>query len=151
MSSNLNESIKKCYEICDYLEANGVVKKNFATGLRENLRGELLDFVIYLSLHDGTMSPEEKKFINEELGYKVDEKTAAVLKRQDDLTPEGFGKRVPLPFKYFVVADAGRKIPHDKYENKKAKFMADTYREIGQRYLACTNKTCETEVELLSK
>lgn len=151
MNEKLNESIKKCYEICDYLEANGVVKNNFSAGLRESLRGEFLDFVIYLSLQDGTLSEAEKKFINEELGYKVDEKTAQILKRQDKLTPEEFGKRIPLPFKYFVVADAARKIPHDKYENKKARYLADTYREIGQRYIAINAASGEKEVELLSK
>ena len=48
MEKDLNKAIDRCYEICDYMEKNGVVKKELQTSLRELLRREFLDFVIYL-------------------------------------------------------------------------------------------------------
>ena len=53
--------------------------------------------------------------------------------------------------KYFVLADAGKKIAGDKYSNKKAKVLVDTFREIGQSYLAFNEGAGDKEIQLLSK
>ena len=40
------DSINLCYEMCDYIEQNGVVKLVGNVKLRDNLKKELLHFLI---------------------------------------------------------------------------------------------------------
>ena len=39
--------------MCDYIEQNGVVKLTGNVKLRDNLKKELLHFLIYISMTDG--------------------------------------------------------------------------------------------------
>ena len=41
------DSINMCYEMCDYIEQNGIVKLAGNTRLRDNLKKEFLHFLIY--------------------------------------------------------------------------------------------------------
>lgn len=151
MGQNLSEMLDTCYAMCDYIEDNGVVKQDLSTTLRENLRRDFLNFVIYISMLDGTFAIPEENFIEDILGFHIEPGMAIDLKRQRDLHEASFGKKIPLTMKYFVLADAGRKIPQDKYKNKKAKHLADTFREIGQHYIANNEKSGSREVDILSK
>lgn len=151
MAKDLKELMNQCYEMCDYIERNGVIKQDLNMTLRENLRREFLNFVIYISTLSGHLEKEEEKFINEMLGFYIDSNTADDLKRKRDLNEATYGKTVPKALKYFVLADAGRKIKGDIYRNQKAKFVADTFREIGQSYLAGNSCAGEKEVAILSQ
>ena len=62
------DSINLCYEMCDYIEQNGVVKLVGNVKLRDNLKKELLHFLIYISMTDGRYGEEEKAFIKKKLG-----------------------------------------------------------------------------------
>lgn len=151
MGKDLKEMMNQCYEMCDYIERNGVIKQDMTMTLRENLRREFLNFVIYISTLSGQIEKDEEKFINEMLGFYIDPKTAGELKAKRDLNEASYGSKVPMAFKYFVLADAGRKIKGDIYRNQKAKFVADTFREIGQSYIANNSSAGEKEVDMLSK
>lgn len=151
MENNINELISKCYAICDYIEKNKVIKDELKTTLRENLRMEFLNFVIYLSMLDAGFSEAEQTFIDEVLGFRIKPETARDLKVQRKLTENHYGMQIPLVMKYFVLADAGRKIKGDIYENKKAKYLVDTYRAMGQCYLAGNEASGDREINALSK
>lgn len=151
MEKDLNKAIEQCYEICDYMEKNGVVKKDLQTSLRELLRREFLDFVIYLSMLDAGFTPWEEEYINKTFGFRLNKETVKELKVHRRLTESHYGGQIPLALKYFVLADAGRKIKGDIYGNKKAKYLADTYRLIGQNYLAGNDTAGDKEINALSK
>lgn len=151
MEKNLNELIGKCYEMCDYIEENGIIRKELKTTLRENLRKEFLNFVIYLSMLDAEFTEAEQEFINKMLGFRLKGETVKELKIQRKLTESYYGAQIPLVLKYFVLADAGRKIKGDIYGNKKAKHLVDTYRAIGQSYLAGNEASGDREINVLSK
>ena len=151
MSKDIKSLINECYEICDYIEQNGVVKDNLKTSLKENLKHEFLQFAVYLAMANGRLLASESKFIKEYLGENINNEKAANMKAKEGLFEEKFGKILPLVLKYFIVADAGRRIKNDKYNNKKAKFLVDTYKEIGQLYIAENELAGNKEIELLSK
>lgn len=151
MEKDLKESINKCYEMCDYIEKNGVLIKGLQTTLRENLRREFLNFVIYLSMLDADFAGEEERFVSEVLGFHIKPETVKDLKVQRKLTENYYGTQIPLVVKYFVLADAGKKIKGDIYGNKKAKYLAETYRAIGQSYLAVNEASGDREINALSK
>lgn len=151
MEKDLNKAIDRCYEICDYMEKNGVVKKELQTSLRELLRREFLDFVIYLAMLDAGFTPWEEEYINKTFGFRLNKDTIKELKVHRRLTESHYGTQIPLALKYFVLADAGRKIKGDIYGNKKAKYLVETYRLIGQNYLAGNESAGDKEINALSK
>lgn len=63
MRGDMMDSINLCYEMCDYIEQNGVVKLVGNVKLRDNLKKELLHFLIYISMTDGRYGEAEKAFI----------------------------------------------------------------------------------------
>ncbi len=151
MEKKLDELIKKCYEMCDYIEANNVVKDNLKKPLKDVLKNDFLQYVLYLSMLDLKLIKSEEAFIKNVFQLDMNEERAKSYRDFYNLTPEKFGVKIPMAFKYFVLADAGRKISNDKYDNKKAKVVADTYRELGQFYIAENERTGELEINAMSK
>lgn len=143
------DSINLCYEMCDYIEQNGVVKLAGNVKLRDNLKKELLHFLIYISMTDGRYGEEEKAFIKKKLGFDVSASMASDIKNRNMLGA-GYITRVPETFKYFILANAGHKIKNDRYDNKEARTLAETYRKLGQEYLAANTGSTEVEINVLS-
>ncbi len=148
--SNVKHLMEQCYEMCDYIEKNGVLKQPLATSLRMDLKKDFRDFLFYLAEIDAALSAEEINFINLMMDAKLNVRTAAIVRKNLDLRKEGFGSRIPLAMKYLTLADAGRKIEKDQYKNKKAKVLSDTFRELGQCFLAKSPGTGIPEVERLT-
>ena len=69
--------INTCFEMCDYIEQNGIVKLTGKAKLRDNLKKELLHFLIYISMIDGRYGEEEKAFIKK----KLHNNSANIIKR----------------------------------------------------------------------
>ena len=151
MDKKILDHMNQCYEICDYIEQNHVVKDNLKKTLREVLMNDFYQFILYLSVVDKKITDKEIAFIKDNFGVALTERRADSYKLLYGLEPEKFGVRLPAAMKYFILADAGRKIPNDKYQNKKAKFLADTYRELGQSYIADNEDSGEPEVNTMSK
>lgn len=151
MGKELKEQIAQCYEMCDYIEEHGIIKKELKTSLRDNLRREFLNFILYIAMSDYKYTDKEEAFIKDILDIHLKKESAKELKVQRRLNESGFGAQIPLVVKYFVLADAGKKIAGDKYSNKKAKVLVDTFREIGQSYLAFNEGAGDKEIQLLSK
>jgi hypothetical protein len=107
MKKDIKELLKECYEMCDYIEENGILKQKLETSFRENLRYEFLQFVIYLSLLDGSLLASEIKFIKEYLDYDINHTSANNLKIKNDLFESKYGRQIPMALKYFVLSDAG--------------------------------------------
>ena len=147
----LTESIYKCYEMCDYIEANGVIKDKLITSLRETLRQEFLNFTLYLAFADGDITDTELSFIKDELLVNMTAESAKKLYTLRKLTVTEYAGKIPYVLKYFVLADAGRKIPNDRYDNKKAKFLVETMRAIGQNYIAISPEPSEKEIDALTR
>ena len=141
--------INTCFEMCDYIEQNGVVRLAGNVKLRDNLKKELLHFLIYISMTDGRYGEEEKAFIKKKLGFDVSASMAADIKNRNMLGA-GYITRVPETFKYFILANAGHKIKNDRYDNKEARTLAESYRKLGQEYLAANTESTEVEINVLS-
>lgn len=145
----LIQQLNECYEMCDYMEENQVSKQKLPTSLRNTLRLDLLHFLTYISFQDRTFSDAENQFIREILGYKFNRTDAALLKERWNLNTASPGE-IPVSLKYCVLADAGKKIPKDRYKNKKARKLTETFRSLGQCYLAANPEAGEREVNALT-
>ncbi|MDO4491636.1 MAG: AAA family ATPase [Lachnospiraceae bacterium] len=148
--SNVRQLMDQCYEMCDYIEENGVLKKPLQTSLRVDLKRDFRDFLFYLAMTDEKISQEELLFINGVLGSELNTRTAEIIRKNLAAGMGEFAKRIPLGMKYLTLADAGRKIQKDKYKNKKAKVLSDTFRELGQCFLSVNPNAGVKEVERLT-
>ena len=149
-NTELTRQIKECYDMCDYMEAQGVSRQKLDTSLRESLRVDLLHFLIYISLQDKVFSVAEEQFLQEVLGYRFSKAGAMLLKSKWGLDDAGFGKKIPLSLKYCVLADAGHKIQRDIYNNKKSRKLTELFRSIGEHYLAVNPQAGDREIGALT-
>lgn len=148
---NIKSMVNQCYDICNYIQTNGVIKQTLMVPLRENLKHDFFRFIMYLSIQDGSISEEEIKFIQEVIDDKYVFKKDDCIKYKKELAQNNFTSKLPLPLKYFILADAGHKIKNDRYNNRKARILSDTYRALGQTYLSVNDKAGEKEIGELSK
>ena len=151
MAGRLSEAVTGIYEICDYIQAHGVVNQNINVSLRDMQAESFLNFLLYLAFSDGFFSEEDRAFIREALGRDITQKEAEDLRRARNLTPDGYAKLIPLSVKYFVLADAGRKIKRDRYKNKKAKQLTQVYRLLGEEYLSGKETQSDAVVRNLTR
>lgn len=150
VDKKLGDSLNKCYEMCDYIEKNGVVKQNLSKSLRDILKDDFLDFVTYLALVDARFSNEEIAFVKDVFNYDMNLAYANVRKTKRGLG-EAFVSQIPFTLKYFVLSDAGRKIKGDIYNYKKAKTLVEAYCMLGQAYISIMTSSGNDEIQILSK
>ena len=150
MENNLTESVKNAYEMCDYIDDNKIIKGNDFP-LRFSLQQEFLSFLLFLSYINDDYSSEEQKFILDTLNLNIPKERALTLRTQRALNENGFALKVPFVLKCFVLSDAGKKISNDKYKYKKSRALVETYRNIGQSYIALNSTNTDEEIRLLTK
>lgn len=159
MSENINpvpiEQLKtqlnECVEICNEIEKAGIIKQKLKKTLAENLKFEILKYVIYMSALDGVFMDDELKFLDEVLGFKMSRVQIVSFKYENHLNTTDFEKEIPFVFKCFVLADVGKKIKNSIYEGKRAKILIQLYREMGCTYISYNNIVGEAEVECMTK
>ena len=126
----LRDRIKCCYEMCDLI-TTAQVSDSASRNLRSLLRVDMVNFCVYLAYADKIMSPREEALIRETFDYPLSwanrSDALAALNRE-----EGFSKKIPLAMKYFVLADAGRKVKDDPYRHQKTAYLIQTYDELGK-------------------
>ncbi len=152
MEKTLTEMLDICNSICitiSRLNIGGILALEMP--VRKLLRRELLEFALYLADSDGTISEEEHQFIRDNLDAKI--KTDEILDIRGRVALQGpkFGSTRPRTLKYFILADAGRKIGNDPYRYQNAQILVDTYRMFGQQLLAVLPQVDEKETNRLSQ
>lgn len=141
--NTLKKMMEDVYASCNEIENAGIIKISLKTSLKETLRLEFVKFLLYLASADGDVSTEEIVFIKEVTGTEVSSTMADVV-----LKPV-FAIEIPVPFKYFVLTDAGRKISGG--DNTRAKRLADTYYRLGQELIASNKEISDSELSALTK
>ena len=145
---SLMENLKDCFEMARLIEEAGVADSS-RIRLSKVLRMDLVRCCIYLADTDGEISQTEADFIETYLDYPVD-----LLKK--DALPEiigagsGFEKKIPASFKYFVLADAGRKLKNDPFRHRKAEKLVCLYEELGRNLLASKDDTGRAGTDALT-
>ena len=119
------DALDLCFEMCDYIQQNGVAKLAGNTKLKDNLKKDFLHFLIYISMIDGSFGVQERKFIKDNLGFDISPEMAADIKTRNMLGA-GYITRIPSTIKYFILANAGHKIKNDRYGNKEARDRKST-------------------------
>lgn len=148
MKKNLFELLDMCDKACDAITRVNVGSVTaFSTPLKDIYRKELLQFITYISMADGIVGRDEFEIIKKSLFFEniSDEE----LRRKIDgiRFNETYSTTRPVALKYFVLADAGRKIPNDPNGYQNAQILADVYKLLGQIIIACHKDNHERETK----
>jgi len=133
---NLHELITMCEEECAAITDVNVGSVNsFSTPLVDIMQRELVTFAVYITMSNG-ISDEEFKIIRAYLNF--DNLSDAQLRQKlNSYRPApAFEKSMPVTIKYFVLADAGKKIPRDPTHYQAAQILLDVYKILGQAFIA---------------
>ncbi len=126
------ERLENCRQMCDVITAAKVSDSGYRD-LKAMLRRDLTDFCVYLACGEGSFAPEAEAYARELLG-------ADLSYRQRTLTLErlgtDFGEKIPTTLKYFVLADAGRRVENDPWKHKKTVQLLECYEAVGKELLA---------------
>ncbi|MGN0165753.1 MAG: AAA family ATPase [Lachnospiraceae bacterium] len=151
MKKNLYEMLEMCEKVCtEITKVNVGSVTAFSTPLVDIMHRELLQFAAYISLADGVVSDEEYNIIRKALNYK--KLSVSELKTEVDKIrfTDTYTTSRPVSMKYFVLADAGHKIPNDPNRNQNAQILYDTYKLLGQTIIACHSENHERETKRLT-
>lgn len=149
LEKSLEQMISECYEAARTINAAGMALE-LSTTLKDLVRTEFMKFLAYLSDIDGEVTKEELVFIRQYLGFDMAKDSLLQFKIKEQTGSSVFGHTVPIGVKYFVLADAGRRVPDDAFGNRKAQLLADTYRKLGQMFIACNDVVTTEEIEHLT-
>ena len=149
LEKSLEQMISECYEAARMINAAGMALE-LSTTLKDVVRTEFMKFLAYLSDIDGEVTKEELIFIRQYLGFDMTKDSLLQFKIKEQTGSSVFGHTVPIGVKYFVLADAGHRVPNDAFHDRKAQLLADTYRKLGQMFIACNDVVTTEEIEHLT-
>lgn len=150
MADKLNELIETCYGMAAAINKAGIGMNEKMT-LRATVRFEFLKFLSYLSYAEGEVDTEELGFINSTLGYEFTVDELEEFRKTERTNSAAYRTEVPRALKYFVLADAGNKMEDPVYRRKKAMTLVETYRLLGQNYIAQDERATDEETCRLSE
>lgn len=145
---SLSESIQTCYQMCGVITDAGVSDTR-RMNLKDSLRFDWLKYCVYLAYTDKDISADEIRFIHETLGYRLSHDNLMDFIRSGSVGPR-YDQEIPSSLKYFVLADAGRKVPSDPYGHRKTITLLNTYEELG-RAIATLGGNSSAESDALNR
>ncbi len=150
IKKNLHELIAMCEEECAAITKVNVGSVNsFSTPLITIMQRELMTFAVYITMSGG-ISDDEYRIIKAYLNFN--NLPDAKLRQEINLLrpSPAFDKTLPVAIKYFVLADAGKKIANDPTHQQAAQILLDVYKILGQAFIALHNGDVVTESKLLA-
>ena len=144
----LAEQLDLCYEMADAMNRIGM-GSDIQLTLRQNLRMEFVQFVLYLSMDQAEVTPQYTAFVKQYLGMDLTPEQAKQFRTNHRVT-DSYGTTVPKTIKYYVLADAAERLADPKYKGKAAKTLVKTYRELGQQFIAVDEEISENEIRRLT-
>ncbi len=147
MSENIGEQVQLCLTMAEDIEKAGVIKDHLNTSFKENVRYEMLKFLALLSTGDGMYTAEEKTFIKNNIGTDATEGMLKSIIASEHLNEKEYLENPSFAIKCYILADAGEKLGDHK---RRTMAYINTFRSLGQQFIACNDVTADREVKLLT-
>lgn len=148
MNYELKDMISKVYDFGDDLDELYPTPGDMP--LREILRIDFLQFLMYLSASDGTISDEESNFIEEYLDYHLSPSSIKDFIKKYQIYSVDYESDVPLCMKLFVMAD--NNLSHVQCDNGYlvSEYLREIYSMLGKEFLACDLNITDNELRDLT-
>lgn len=147
MKDQIKEQVEECLNAAEEIEKAGVIKDRLNTNFREHVRYEMFKFLAYLSTGDGEFAAREENFVRETIGFTSRAGMIRAIVMSERLDGAEYANTPSFTLKCFVLADAGDKLKDHKRRTMK---LINTFRALGQAYIACNDITTEKEISLLT-
>ena len=148
MNYTLQRNLNDCYMYGEIIATQGFAPASDIT-MREMIRFDLLQFLVYLLDTEGTMIPEIR-FVQEYMHQYFTQ--ASIMKFKYDRTQDGdFANTVPRSFTYFAKADLSGKSAFTTKGFSKSRYLYNLYCEMGQEFISCDNNVTEPEIKKLTE
>ena len=148
MEYDLKTKIDKCYNMASLINKAGIGDREPVL-LSDMVNDDLIKFTVYLSLASDNTGVPEHKVVSEYLGN-----TEGIFKFQkylkDSQLIQEFAKQPPKSMKFFVLADAGTKMEDTVFGRKKAMHLYETFKALGQNFIAANNDVTDAEIAVLT-
>lgn len=144
--NNLKEFIRVCDTLADLITEHNVGNVNCLTlSLKDTFHFELLRFALFIAGTDQTIDENDAVLIRTYLNFHMDTDALNHYREQQDL--DAFISVLPTSLKYFVLADAGKKLPASPYPNQAAQILTDCFRIFGEIMMSSQKEPAESGVE----
>jgi len=113
--------------------------------LKDTIHFELLRFALFIAGTDGHIEEDEVKAVRDFLGFSMDIQAINDYRNRQNL--DAFISMLPTSLKYFVLADAGKKLADAPYPNQSAQVLTDTFRLFGEMMMGFQKSPSEDGVK----
>ncbi|MBR4813480.1 MAG: AAA family ATPase [Lachnospiraceae bacterium] len=152
MEKSLQELMAICDSICmtiSRLNIGGVLALSMP--LKVLLHREMMEFALYLADADGVITQEEQDLIKDTLQLKLRADEVTEMRRRIAAQGGTYGSTRPRAMKYFILADAGKKIGNDPNKYQNAQILTDTYKLFAEHILATKDNATEKETNRMTQ
>ena len=145
MNLNLKQELNDCYMYGEIITHQGLGPKS-GISMREMIRFDLLQFLVYLADSTTSQLYSEISFIHEYLGHYFTPKKLMEFK-YERTENDTFATTVPRSLTYFAEADLSGKSAYTTKGYSKSRNLYNIYMQLGQAFIACNSSTSENELE----
>lgn len=147
MEKNIAEQVEYCLNMADEIEDAGVIKDKLNTSFRDNMRYEMLKFLAYLSTADGLYTSAETEFVKNSTGFSAGEGMLRSIIAMERLDAPAYLQNPPFALKCCVLADVKQRT---SLHGRCAVTFINTFRNMGQEFIACNDVTSDEEIRRLT-
>ena len=146
MNRELRQMVGEALAFGDVLDEAGlgVAQQGREEKTAQFLRLDMVKFLLFLSISDDVIAPQEAQFFRDYLGYNFASETIASLIEKFELTHETF--ETTIPFSMGVLLDADCYILSKSGRNPGAAMaLLRVYHALGSAFVACDETIDEQE------
>lgn len=146
MNRELRQMVGEALAFGDVLDEAGlgVARQGREEKTAQFLRLDMVKFLLFLSVSDDTITPQEAQFFRDYLGYNFESETIASLVEKFELTHETF--ETTIPFSLGVLLDTDCYILSKSGRNPgSAMALLRVYHALGSAFVCCDETIDEQE------
>jgi len=151
MEQTLPRLMNLCKKYCNALDRVGIGSRDKAMSMWQVCKIDFLQFLAYLAMDDGEVCQQELSFIKEQLGFQFTAEKLIMFRYERELNSEAFASRIPAALSCFANADLTHQDKLVGVQTAITKTLVDTYRQLGQEFVACNHVINEQELSRFTR
>lgn len=145
MNYELKKHITTLYKMCDALDGTKITA-GLEIEMRDVLRTDLTQFLMYLSATDGSIASQEAELINDYLDWNLSVDGIIQLIKKQGIYSEEFENKIPFTLKVLVEADNLLFDIGKNPELPSSQILVLVYTNLAKEILACDRDVDEDEI-----
>lgn len=151
MDSETQHIYSTTMSIAEKIDKALMQKPETHESVKELLRIDLRNFLIYLTIADHIVAKDEIRYINKSLGYSFDDMTMKKFATESNIIRDDFLNEPPASMHYFLEYGKNDFVIHEaKYYDIKRLYIL-TFQALGEDFLSNCKHVDVTEVNQLTR